>query len=403
VPGSPTVDRFGGWDELSERHAAVLGDAARETFFRSVPWFKALGASSLDEGDAVRLYAAGDPPSLILPLRQPARRGALRARRLTSLANFYSCDFAPLARAGAPRARDVAAIAGVLRAEAPAVDLIELTSLPFPSDAFDALARGFAEAGWWLQPYFHFANWYEPTAGRSADAYLAARPPSLRNTVERKTRALAKRSDAQVALIVGDPALPADELEPAIAAYEQVYGASWKVAEPYPCFAASFIRAAAETGGLRLGLVTIAGVPAAAQIWIVWQGRATLCKLAHDERYKGLSVGSVLTWRMIQHVLDVDRVREVDFGRGDDPFKQLWMTQRREHWGLLVFNPATPRGLLAAARHLGGRRVARVLQRWRQRAPANARAGAASEIATGASCTRRRNASNMVSDHSARL
>jgi hypothetical protein len=67
---------------------------------------------------------------------------------------------------------------------------------------------------------------------------------------------------------------------------------------------------------------------------------------------------------MIQHVLDVDHVDEIDFGRGDDPFKQLWMSERREHWGLLAFNPSTPLGLLAAARHLGGRRVARFARRW---------------------------------------
>jgi len=217
--------------------------------------------------------------------------------------------------------------------------------------------------------------------------------------VRRKTRALARRDDARVELIVGDTALAPAVLERAIAAYERVYRASWKVAEPYPRFAEAFIRAAAATGALRLGVITIDDIPAAAQIWVVWQGRATLCKLAHDERCAALSLGSVLTWRVIRHVLDVDRVHEIDFGRGDDPFKQLWMSQRREHWGVLAFNRATPRGLLAAARHLGGGRLARALRRWRQ--PAAASAGGAA--ATGASCTPRKNASNMVSDHSARL
>jgi hypothetical protein len=65
---------------------------------------------------------------------------------------------------------------------------------------------------------------------------------------------------------------------------------------------------------------------------------------------------------MMAHVLDVDRVREVDFGRGDDPYKQLWMSHRREHWGLLAFNPSTPWGLLTAARHLGGRALGRALR-----------------------------------------
>jgi hypothetical protein len=357
------VTRFNGWDELSDRHRPALEQAAHASFFRTVPWFETLGATSLDPGDAVRLYASGDPPAVVLPLRQPARASGLRPRRLTSLANFYSCDFAPLARDAGPRASDLALLAAALRAERPAVDLVELTSMKRPSAAFDALERGFTAAGWWVQSYFHFANWYAPTAELDAERYLAERPPALRNTIKRKARALERRNDVRIELVLpgsGDAALDA-----AIEAYERVYRASWKIGEPYPRFAPAFMRAGAAAGGLRLGLVFIADVPAAAQIWIVWHGRATLCKLAHDERYKALSVGSVLTWRMMQHLLDVEHVREVDFGRGDDPYKQLWMSHRREHWGLLAFNRSTPWGLAAAARHIGGRRLARAYRRLR--------------------------------------
>src|SRR5262249_34118920 len=140
--------------------------------------------------DTLKLYVAGQPASLVLPLHGPTRRRPMQPRSLSSLANFYSCDFAPLARAGTPRARDVVAIATALRSERPAIDRVELTSLPCPTEAFSALVHGFADAGWRVQPFFHFATWYEPTAGVSADDYLAARPPMLRHTLSRKTRAL---------------------------------------------------------------------------------------------------------------------------------------------------------------------------------------------------------------------
>ncbi|MEJ0072252.1 MAG: GNAT family N-acetyltransferase [Pseudomonadota bacterium] len=355
------VSRLDDWDALTDRHRPVLDDGAQASFFRSLPWFRVLSATSLDPGDMLQLYVAGDPPALILPLRRPAGRNPLRPRRLTSLANFYSCDYAPLARAGAPIDHGIGAIAASLRAERPRIDLVELTSLP--SAALDAVAHGFAEAGWWVQRYFHFGNWFEPTAGLDAAAYLARRPAALRNTIKRKAAALRKANDARFDLVLDGHDRPA--LDRAIEAYEQVYRASWKLGEPYPHFAAAFMRACAAAGCLRLGLVHIADRPAAAQIWIVWNGRATLCKLAHDERFKPRSVGSVLTWRMIEHVLSVDQVTEIDFGRGDDDYKRLWMSQRREHWGLLACNPSTPRGLLAAARHLGGRPLARALRRLR--------------------------------------
>lgn len=357
------VARFDGWDALPATHRPVLEGAARATFFRSVPWFEALCATSLDPGDVPCLYAAGDPPALILPMRRLGRRTKLAPRTLTSLANFYSCDFAPLARDGEPRLADTAAIAAALRAERPAIDQVGVTSMPYPGAAFDAVVGGFVCAGWWVQRYFHFGNWFEPTDGVSADAYLAARPPALRNTVRRKTAQLVKRPDVRIALVTGDPTTDAVALKTAIADYETVYRASWKGGEPYPRFSAAFIRACADARCLRLGLVHVGDAPAAAQIWIAWNGRATLCKLAHDARFGSLSLGSVLTAWMMRRVLDVDRVREVDFGRGDDPYKQLWMSRRREHWGLLAFNPSTPWGWLGAARHVGGRHVKRTLRR----------------------------------------
>jgi len=53
-------------------------------------------------------------------------------------------------------------------------------------------------------------------------------------------------------------------------------------------------------------------------------------------------------------------VTEVDYLSGDDGYKKDWMSQRRERWGILALNPRTPRGVLAIARHVGGRAVKRV-------------------------------------------
>ena len=144
-------------------------------------------------------------------------------------------------------------------------------------------------------------------------------------------------------------------LEPAIAAYEAVYGASWKEPEPYPAFNPALIRQAARDGTLRLAVLRVDGRPAAVQVWVVADGCATVLKLAHDEAFKPLSPGTVLTAMMIRSLLDEERVEELDFGRGDDPYKAAWTTQRRQRIGLLAMNPLRPAGLLAAGRSLAGR------------------------------------------------
>jgi CelD/BcsL family acetyltransferase involved in cellulose biosynthesis len=76
-------------------------------------------------------------------------------------------------------------------------------------------------------------------------------------------------------------------------------------------------------------------------------------KLAHDSAHDALSPGTLLTARMIEELI-ADGVEAIDFGRGDDPYKQLWATERRQRIGLMLINPRRVRGLAALARHDAG-------------------------------------------------
>jgi CelD/BcsL family acetyltransferase involved in cellulose biosynthesis len=86
-------------------------------------------------------------------------------------------------------------------------------------------------------------------------------------------------------------------------------------------------------------------------------GVGYLHRLAYDERFRDLSPGTVLTWHVIRHLLDVDRVGALDLGIGDDPYKRDWATGLRERWGLVGFNPRTLRGLRGAVWNIGGHAV----------------------------------------------
>jgi hypothetical protein len=255
-------------------------------------------------------------------------------------------------------AATLAAIASAIAAERPAWDVVDLGPFDRSAPSFDRLSAALRSSGFWVQPYFHFGMWYERLDGRDFAAFLAARPGALRTTLRRRAARLDKLGRVEINNAHGGA-----DLAPAIAAYADVYARSWKPREPYPDFMPRLMREAAAAGALRLGILSLDDAPIAAQLWIVWRRRASIFKLAHDERYKHASPGSVLTMHMLRHAIDIDHVDEIDFGRGDDPYKRLWLGQRREFWGLLACHPRTLRGLGAILRHGGGAVARRALRR----------------------------------------
>ncbi len=212
-------------------------------------------------------------------------------------------------------------------------------------------------AGFVVQSYFCFGNWYLAVNGRSFAQYCESLPSVLRNTLQRKRKKLEKSGRATIEILTGG-----DGLEAAIEAYTKVYLSSWKKPEPYAEFIPGLIRLCAGQGVLRLGVAHVDGQPAAAQLWIVHNGAALIYKLAYDEQFADLSVGTILTANLMQHVLDIDKVDVVDYLSGDDAYKKDWMSDRRERWGILAMNPRTVGGAKAIARHVGGRYLKRAAQ-----------------------------------------
>ncbi|MCK7579209.1 MAG: GNAT family N-acetyltransferase [Chromatiales bacterium] len=179
-------------------------------------------------------------------------------------------------------------------------------------------------------------------------------PSRLRHTLERKGRALAAGGGFIIKVISGGL-----ELDEAINAYEQIYASSWKKSEPYPTFMPELIRLCARRGWLRLGLAYINHEVVAVQLWIVHQRKASIYKLAHDPHFDRYSVGTLLTNHMMRHVIEVDRVGEVDYLIGDETYKKDWMTRRRERWGLIAYNPNTLAGVVMAAQEFASYQVKR--------------------------------------------
>jgi hypothetical protein len=348
-------------DELPAAHASLFQEASnRQGFFFSLEWFRQLCRHGFSNGAQQRIFLVGPQEDstapLILPMVSETSAGVWpRPRRLGALANFYSSLFGPLTKGmGALQESDWNMLIQQIATERPAWDIVTIGPMANDDPAFKCLGRALEHNGMLVQEFFCFGNWYSRIGGRSFSEYWSSLPPRTRNTVERRRKKLTTSSRLRLRVFT-----ESSEVEEGIACYEQVYGRSWKTPEPLTGFMPELIRMCIARGWARLGVAYIDDSPAAAQFWIVHNNVASIYKLAYDERYAQYSIGTILTSHLLEHVIDTDRVEEVDYLTGDDAYKADWMEQRRERWGLVAFNRRTWKGRLYGTWHVGGRAVKR--------------------------------------------
>jgi hypothetical protein len=347
---APWIGRSGGTaatiltlagDRLPDWCDSYLAPPDAGDIFASRLWFDTTLAHALPPG-AQPLLACREGAAVLPLLRHRGRIG--------SLTTAYSLEWRPLTGAApAPGAlREAGEAFGRWRRGRRPARLEAMAATP----ELEAMLAGLARTGITVQRYDHFGNWHAVLPQRSDWAdYLAARPPALRTTIRRKL----ERARRDFRFDLADS--PGAALEAGIAAYEAVRAQSWKPAEPAPMFDAALIRAAAAAGAVRLGVLReTGGLPVAAQYWLVSGARAWLLKLCHAEASRGASPGTVLTALMIRRLIEHDAARELDFGRGDDAYKQLWVEMRRQRIGVELAHVAHPSGLLAILRHRVARR-----------------------------------------------
>jgi len=286
-------------------------------FFRSAEWFRCLHATAVTHPP--RVYNAGDAAMVC----------CWNGRTLESLANYYTTEFGVL---GDGR---LDAIVERIAADRPSG--VRLTFLP--EALADSLTQALSKVGFFVRPYFMYENWFVRLRGRDFDGYMAGRSSQTTNTIKRRRKKLAAAHAYEIVLTK-----EADR----IADFVTVYSQSWKHAEPHPAFIPTLAATCVSLGVLRLGILYVDGAPAAAQLWITTAKKALIYKLAYDDSFREYSVGSILSLEMFRQAIDEDRVEEIDYGVGSEPYKRDWMEDKRRLYGLVAFNLRTPSGLLRA-------------------------------------------------------
>ncbi len=293
-------------------------------------WFEALDATISEEGQSLLLASVVDGERLLALLPLTGENGYWQSfsHRYTALYSLLLSE---------ERQKEVLyCLAEGLR-QYP-IHSIQLSPVAEDDANLLGLQQAMESLGYECQRHFFFYNWIHRTEQRSFDEYMAKRPAQLRNTIARKQRKLEREQEWTIRMFRGG------EVKQGLLDYHAAYRASWKANEQYAELLDAVAINLSVPGWTRLAVLYIDGRPAAAQLWFVVEGRASIFRLAYDEAWKRYSPGSILTAWLMQHVIDVDRVDEIDFLTGNEPYKQDWMSERRQRWRLLFTRPQKPQG-----------------------------------------------------------
>ncbi|MGB1109455.1 MAG: GNAT family N-acetyltransferase [Gammaproteobacteria bacterium] len=323
-------EAFNDWSALPSGVDALFAQYERRKIFYSRLWFETLTNSALEQDQHMLLACVmeADRALAVLPLVRTGDHG------WQSLSNAYSTHFTVLLGDG-----DQAAALQCLVTGLASLGVQSLRLLPAVGDEpnMAALETALSAKGFDCHRDFRFYNWIERLNGRSFQEYMADRPGQLRNTIARKQRKLAREQGCEIRLITHDGVAKAMDQ------FKAVNRASWKAGERYQNFIDQLVMVAAEAGWLRMALLDAGGRTIAAQIWFVVHGKASIFRLSFDEDWRPYSPGSILTRFLMEQVIDKDGVDEIDFLLGNERYKQDWMTERRECFGLTCEAPEPDR------------------------------------------------------------
>lgn len=348
IEQEPTVEVFRHPNDLPADALALLERHEKRNLELGSSWFRNLIDTVYTTDPLVRFYVLkhlGEAVAVV-PLRIEEGRLGKHAK---SLSNYYTSLYEPALAPGL-KSLELAVLVSAIRRDFKHLACFSLSPMDPASHAYQTLLGAFRLGAWLPFEYFAFGNWFL-SVETDWTGYLATRPSGLRSTIKRMSKKFT--AEGGTLLVV----TKACDMPTAIAAYEQVYAKSWKQPEPYPGFVPGLLATFAAKGCLRLGLAWLNGEPIAAQIWLVANGRAEIYKVAYDESFKPYSPGTLISAMLMEYVIEQDKVREVDYLIGDDPYKKTWMSDRRERWGIMAYNPRTMAGLAGAGRELLGRFV----------------------------------------------
>jgi CelD/BcsL family acetyltransferase involved in cellulose biosynthesis len=331
-----TITDFKDFKKLKTVWDALLDQDTPYMPYLCFDWFN-LWLEHFLNGDEllVLLLYKGDQVVTIAPfLIKKGKFKGINVRKIELIGNVYSPIQFFLFNESKTREKNLYLILTFLSKIYRRWDVIDLNPIPVENEDFYILNNSLDKTSLKNSEYFCFGNWYLNSIDYPSSTYFA----NLSKKQKKNIRLYKNRADKAGKVIFKMITNP-DDIETYMKTYFNVYEKSWKKRERVgPDFHMDLTKQIAEKGWFRLGLVFLDDVSIVAGFAIVCNGIAYFEKTAYDEDYKELGAGYIWFAEMIKHIIDIDKVKTIDFLRGDHPYKRHWVQQRRERKGVLVFN-----------------------------------------------------------------
>ncbi len=345
------VQYYGDFQQLPASVRTLLGEEEERRFFNGLSWYRVFCETCLDPDQHPAFYVAtsreNQEQQLILPLLTPLGRAGsaiscsqLGPQTCMSMTNYQTAQFGPVTNtSGAVCADLLDGLAGYLKDQR--FTVLDFNHLDPAIPANADLQAAFERAGFKTYIYPDEPIVFEDINGRSYADYMSDRSSKLRRNIRRLRTKLEKVGQVRFELMEGGKGL-AD----AIRDYETVQKASWKKDEVYADHVPALIRAAADARTLRLGLLYLDNRPVATDLTIISDGHATGKKGHFDDEMRQHHIGDVLTSLMLEHLIDIDKARSIDFGKTAASYKLKWVKEQRPLNGFVAFHLGTSQGQL---------------------------------------------------------
>lgn len=322
-------------DECSPAEKIFLQEAGNLNFYDGLPWITLLFETCFSRQTKLMLCFfyddQGSKPIACLPMRAETKKlyHLFSQKCLMPLTNFYSCDYGmSVHSAGIDYHRLTEVLVHYFTVSE--FDLLGLDTC-FDGRLIDEMLVCGQQKKLLQECYIHFIQRYDIFRDRKS-IVIDQLPSTLAHTLTRKLKKVKHAFEMKVHFYEGDT------IEQGLSDYAAVYQKAWQKQEPFPDFIHRFVEAANTENRLLISVLTFNDQPVAAQIWLEWKaGIFAIYKLAFDQAYQKYSPGNLLLHQSFDYILAHKKVREVDFGRGDDHYKRDWLPMARAAHGCVLY------------------------------------------------------------------